>query len=29
MEFVQANDASSWEHLYQALFSSAEFRYRS
>ena len=29
LEFVKASDAVAWEHLYQALFASAEFRYRS
>jgi len=29
LDFVQPADAASWEHLYQALFASAEFRYRS
>ncbi|HEY3840597.1 MAG TPA: PSD1 and planctomycete cytochrome C domain-containing protein [Bryobacteraceae bacterium] len=33
LEFVQAGSGSAeseaWEHLYQALFASAEFRYRS
>ena len=35
LEFVKASDAATsgsylaWEHLYQALFASAEFRYRS
>jgi hypothetical protein len=29
LEFVKSADAASWEHLYQALFASAEFRYRS
>ena len=26
---VKASDSVTWEHLYQALFASAEFRYRS
>jgi hypothetical protein len=29
LDFVKASDTLSWEHLYQALFASAEFRYRS
>ena len=29
LEFVKVSDAVAWEHLYQALFASAEFRYRS
>ncbi len=29
LAFVKASDAVAWEHLYQALFASAEFRYRS
>jgi hypothetical protein len=29
LDFVKAADLPSWEHLYQALFASAEFRYRS
>jgi hypothetical protein len=29
LEFVKPADPAAWEHLYQALFASAEFRYRS
>jgi hypothetical protein len=29
LEFVKPSDPIAWEHLYQALFASAEFRYRS
>jgi hypothetical protein len=29
LEFVKDTDPLVWEHLYQALFASAEFRYRS
>jgi hypothetical protein len=29
LDFVKTSDAIAWEHLYQALFASAEFRYRS
>ena len=29
LDFVNDQDPLAWEHLYQALFASAEFRYRS